>query len=179
MIFFLGYIIKKYKYLLGRNMKLFFRCLIVVLLVLLLLLIIGCGVMLLFMIIYFMCVFNMSVENIGYVLIIVLIIGVVFSLGFGILVDKFDKKCYMLIVIVVFIVGFVVILLVNNVILVVLFFLLINCVYFVFLMVLKVWFFDVLIFSEKVCVFLLNYSFLNIGWMIGLFFGMFLVMYSL
>ncbi|CDL32394.1 Putative transport protein [Enterobacter hormaechei] len=34
----------------------------------------------------------MSVENIGYALTVALTIGVVFSLGFGILADKFDKK---------------------------------------------------------------------------------------
>jgi MFS family permease len=41
----------------------------------------------------------MSVENIGYALTVALTIGVVFSLGFGILADKFDKKRYMLIAI--------------------------------------------------------------------------------
>ncbi|MBS9764841.1 hypothetical protein [Pseudomonas mosselii] len=46
---------------------------------------------------------------------IALTIGVVFSLGFGILADKFDKKRYMMIAIVAFISGFVAIPLVNNV----------------------------------------------------------------
>ena len=121
----------------------------------------------------------MSVENIGYALTVALTIGVVFSLGFGILADKFDKKRYMLIAIVAFIAGFVAIPLVNNVTLVVLFFALINCAYSVFSTVLKAWFADVLTSSEKAHVFSLNYSLLNIGWTIGPPIGTLLVMYSL
>lgn len=109
-------------------------------------------------------------------MIIVFIIGVVFSFGFGILVDKFDKKCYMLLVIIVFVSGFIVIFLVNNVMLVVLFFVFINCVYFVFVIVLKVWFVDNFLFISKMKIFLINYIMLNIGWIIGLLFGMLLVM---
>lgn len=131
------------------------------------------------MTIYLTRVFNMSVENIGYALTIALTVGVVFSLGFGILADKFDKKRYMLIAIVAFIAGFVAIPLVDNVTLVVLFFSLINCAYSVFSTVLKAWFSDVLTSSQKARVFSLNYSFLNIGWTIGPPIGTLLVMYSL
>jgi MFS family permease len=101
------------------------------------------------MTIYLTRVYSMSVENIGYALTIALTIGVVFSLGFGILADKFDKKRYMLIAIVAFIAGFVAIPLVDNVTLVVLFFALINCAYSVFSTVLKAWFSDVLTSSQK------------------------------
>ena len=124
-----------------------------------LLLTIGRGATLPFMTIYLTRVYDMSVENIGYALTVALTIGVVFSLGFGILADKFDKKRYMLIAIVAFIAGFVAIPLVNNVTLVVLFFALINCAYSVFSTVLKAWFADVLTSSEKARVFSLNYSF--------------------
>lgn len=57
-----------------------------------LLLTIGRGATLPFMTIYLTRVYDMSVENIGYALTVALTIGVVFSLGFGILADKFDKK---------------------------------------------------------------------------------------
>ncbi|HDS9357618.1 TPA: efflux MFS transporter YdeE [Enterobacter chengduensis] len=144
-----------------------------------LLLTIGRGATLPFMTIYLTRVYGMSVENIGYALTIALTIGVAFSLGFGILADKFDKKRYMLTSIVAFIVGFVAIPLVDNVTLVVLFFSLINCAYSVFSTVLKAWFADVLTSSEKARVFSLNYSFLNIGWTIGPPLGTLLVMYSL
>ncbi|MCZ5371480.1 hypothetical protein O5559_29110, partial [Escherichia coli] len=53
---------------------------------------------------------------------IALTIGVVFSLGFGILADKFDKKRYMLLAINAFASGFIAIPLVNKVTRVVLFF---------------------------------------------------------
>ena len=144
-----------------------------------LLLTIGRGATLPFMTIYLTRVYDMSVENIGYALTVALTIGVVFSLGFGILADKFDKKRYMLIAIVAFIAGFVAIPLVDNVTLVVLFFSLINCAYSVFSTVLKAWFSDVLTASQKARVFSLNYSFLNIGWTIGPPIGTLLVMYSL
>ena len=144
-----------------------------------LLLTIGRGATLPFMTIYLTRVYNMSVENIGYALTIALTIGVVFSMGFGILADKFDKKRYMLISILAFIAGFVAIPLVHNVTLVVVFFALINCAYSVFSTVLKAWFSDVLTSSEKALVFSLNYSFLNIGWTIGPPIGTLLVMYSL
>ena len=144
-----------------------------------LLLTIGRGATLPFMTIYLTRVYNMSVENIGYALTIALTVGVVFSLGFGILADKFDKKRYMLIAIAAFILGFAAIPLVDNVTLVVLFFSLINCAYSVFSTVLKAWFSDVLTSSEKARVFSLNYSFLNIGWTVGPPIGTWLVMYSL
>ncbi|ALR76750.1 efflux MFS transporter YdeE [[Enterobacter] lignolyticus] len=144
-----------------------------------LLLTIGRGATLPFMTIYLTRRFAMSVEAIGYALTIALTVGVIFSLGFGILADKFDKKRYMLIAITVFIAGFIVIPLANAIPLVVFFFALINCSYSVFSTVLKAWFSDVLSGSEKARIFSLNYSFLNIGWTIGPPIGTFLVMYSL
>ena len=144
-----------------------------------LLLTIGRGATLPFMTIYLTRVYQMSVANIGYALTIALTIGVVFSMGFGILADKFDKKRYMLLSILAFIAGFVAIPLVNNVTLVVLFFAVINCAYSVFSTVLKAWFADVLTPGEKARVFSLNYSFLNIGWTVGPPIGTLLVMYSL
>lgn len=68
---------------------------------------------------------------------VALTIGVVFSLGFGILADKFDKKRYMLLAICGFASGFIAIPLVHNVVVVVLLFALINCAYSVFATVLK------------------------------------------
>ncbi|NTX68008.1 efflux MFS transporter YdeE [Lelliottia amnigena] len=163
----------------GRTMKPSLRRSTAALLASSLLLTIGRGATLPFMTIYLTRVYNMSVENIGYALTIALTIGVVFSMGFGILADKFDKKRYMLISILAFIAGFVAIPLVHNVTLVVVFFALINCAYSVFSTVLKAWFADVLTSSEKARVFSLNYSFLNIGWTIGPPIGTLLVMYSL
>ena len=144
-----------------------------------LLLTIGRGATLPFMTIYLTRVYAMSVENIGYALTVALTIGVVFSMGFGILADKFDKKRYMLVSITAFIFGFIAIPLVDNVTLVVLFFALINCAYSVFATVLKAWFSDVLTPGQKAKIFSLNYSFLNIGWTIGPPIGTLLVMYSL
>ncbi|MBB1200923.1 efflux MFS transporter YdeE [Enterobacteriaceae bacterium 89] len=144
-----------------------------------LLLTIGRGATLPFMTIYLTRQYGMSVEAIGYALTIALTIGVVFSLGFGILADKFDKKRYMIVSIVAFIAGFAAIPLVNNVSLVVFFFSLINCAYSVFSTVLKAWFSDVLSPGDKARIFSLNYSFLNIGWTVGPPIGTWLVMYSL
>ncbi|WP_194205924.1 efflux MFS transporter YdeE [Superficieibacter sp. 1612_C1] len=144
-----------------------------------LLLTIGRGATLPFMTIYLTRRYAMSVEAIGYAMTIALTIGVVFSLGFGIMADKFDKKRYMLVSILVFILGFIAIPVVNNVALVVIFFAMINCAYSVFATVLKAWFADVLSPSEKARIFSLNYSFLNIGWTIGPPIGTLLVMYSL
>ena len=87
-----------------------------------LLLTIGRGATLPFMTIYLSRQYNLSVDLIGYAMTIALTIGVVFSLGFGILADKFDKKRYMLLAITAFASGFIAIPLVNNVTLVVLFF---------------------------------------------------------
>lgn len=102
-----------------------------------LLLTIGRGATLPFMTIYLSRQYNLSVDLIGYAMTIALTIGVVFSLGFGITADKFDKKRYMLLAITAFASGFIAIPLVNNVTLVVLFFALINCAYSVFATVLK------------------------------------------
>lgn len=98
-----------------------------------LLLTIGRGATLPFMTIYLSRQYSLSVDLIGYAMTIALTIGVVFSLGFGILADKFDKKRYMLMAITAFASGFIAIPLVNNVTLVVLFFALINCAYSVLL----------------------------------------------
>ncbi|HEY2452959.1 MAG TPA: efflux MFS transporter YdeE [Scandinavium sp.] len=144
-----------------------------------LLLTIGRGATLPFMTIYLTRQYGMSVEAIGYALTIALTVGVVFSLGFGILADKFDKKRYMIVSILAFIVGFAAIPLMHNVTLVVFFFSLINCAYSVFSTVLKAWFADVLSVGEKARIFSLNYSFLNIGWTVGPPIGTWLVMYSL
>ncbi len=84
-----------------------------------LLLTIGRGATLPFMTIYLSRQYSLSVDLIGYAMTIALTIGVVFSLGFGILADKFDKKRYMLLAITAFASGFIAIPLVNNVTLVV------------------------------------------------------------
>lgn len=144
-----------------------------------LLLTIGRGATLPFMTIYLTRRYAMSVEMIGYAMTIALTIGVLFSLGFGIMADKFDKKRYMLVSIMVFIFGFIAIPSVNNVMLVVIFFAMINCAYSVFSTVVKAWFADVLSATEKARIFSLNYSFLNIGWTVGPPLGTLLVMYSL
>lgn len=44
------------------------------------------------MTIYLSRQYNLSVDLIGYAMTVALTIGVVFSLGFGILADKFDKN---------------------------------------------------------------------------------------
>ena len=132
-----------------------------------LLLTIGRGATLPFMTIYLTRRFQLEVDVIGYALSVALVVGVIFSMGFGILADKFDKKLYMLIAIVAFIVGFIAIPAVNSVALVVFFFSLINCAYSVFSTVLKAWFADVLTPEKKARIFSLNYTFLNIGWTVG------------
>ena len=114
-----------------------------------LLLTIGRGATLPFMTIYLSRQYSLSVDLIGYAMTIALTIGVIFSLGFGILADKFDKKRYMLLAITAFASGFIAIPLVNNVTLVVLFFALINCAYSVFATVLKAWFADNLSSNSK------------------------------
>lgn len=111
--------------------------------------------------------YQLEVDKIGYAMSIALTVGVVFSMGFGILADKFDKKRYMLVAVTAFICGFVAIPLVNSVPLVVFFFALINCAYSVFSTVLKAWFADVLTPEKKARIFSLNYTFLNIGWTVG------------
>jgi MFS family permease len=144
-----------------------------------LLLTIGRGATLPFMTIYLTRQYGMSVEAIGYALTLALTVGVIFSLGFGIMADKFDKKRYMIVAIVAFIAGFIAIPLVHSVALVVFFFALINCAYSVFSTVLKAWFADALSVSDKARIFSLNYSFLNMGWTVGPPIGTWLVMYSL
>lgn len=144
-----------------------------------LLLTIGRGATLPFMTIYLTRQYGLSVDVIGYAMTIALTIGVVFSLGFGILADRFDKKRYMLLAITAFLGGFVAIPLVNEVWLVVLFFALINCAYSVFATVLKAYFSDTLTPTAKARIFSLNYTFLNIGWTVGPPLGTLLVMYSI
>ena len=80
-----------------------------------LLLTIGRGATLPFMTIYLSRQYDLSVDLIGYAMTIALTIGVVFSLGFGILADKFDKKRYMLLAISAFAFGFIAIPLVDSV----------------------------------------------------------------
>ena len=144
-----------------------------------LLLTIGRGATLPFMTIYLSRQYSLSVDLIGYAMTIALTISVVFSLGFGILADKFDKKRYMLLAITAFACGFIAIPLVNNVTLVVLFFALINCAYSVFATVLKAWFADNLSSTSKTKIFSINYTMLNIGWTIGPPLGTLLVMQSI
>lgn len=86
-----------------------------------LLLTIGRGATLPFMTIFLTRQYQLEVDKIGYALSIALTVGVVFSMGFGILADKFDKKRYMLIAVLAFICGFIAIPLVNSVSLVVFF----------------------------------------------------------
>ena len=143
-----------------------------------LLLTIGRGATLPFMTIYLTRQYGMSVEAIGYALTLALTVGVVFSLGFGILADKFDKKRYMVIAITCFIIGFSAIPLSHNVVLVVALFAMINCAYSVFSTVLKAYFSDTLTPSAKAKIFSLNYTVLNIGWTVGPPLGTLLVMQS-
>lgn len=143
-----------------------------------LLLTIGRGATLPFMTIYLSRQYSLSVDLIGYAMTIALTIGVVFSLGFGILADKFDKKRYMLLAITAFASGFIAIPLVNNVTLVVLFFALINCAYSV-LLPCWLWFADNLSSTSKTKIFSINYTMLNIGWTIGPPLGTLLVMQSI
>ncbi|HCT5819541.1 TPA: efflux MFS transporter YdeE [Citrobacter sedlakii] len=144
-----------------------------------LLLTIGRGATLPFMTIYLNRQYHLSVDVIGYAMTIALTIGVIFSLGFGILADKFDKKRYMLLAISAFAFGFIAIPLVHNVVLVVLLFALINCAYSVFATVLKAWFADNLSPAAKAKIFSLNYTVLNIGWTVGPPLGTLLVMQSI
>ena len=144
-----------------------------------LLLTIGRGATLPFMTIYLNRQYAMSVDQVGYAMTTALTIGVVFSLGFGILADKFDKKRYMLLAIAVFLLGFSAIPLVSHAGLVVLFISLINCAYSVFSTVLKAYFSDTLGAAAKARIFSLNYTFINIGWTVGPPIGTMLVMYSI
>lgn len=144
-----------------------------------LLLTIGRGATLPFMTIYLNRQYDLSVDLIGYAMTVALTIGVIFSLGFGILADKFDKKRYMLLAISAFLLGFIAIPLVHSVKLVVLLFALINCAYSVFATVLKAWFADNLSATTRSKIFSLNYTVLNIGWTVGPPLGTLLVMQSI
>ncbi|MHC7430612.1 efflux MFS transporter YdeE, partial [Klebsiella pneumoniae] len=144
-----------------------------------LLLTIGRGATLPFMTIYLTRRFQLEVDVIGYALSLALVVGVLFSMGFGILADRFDKKRYMVWSVLVFILGFSAIPLVNNALLVVIFFALINCAYSVFSTVLKAWFADRLTAEKKARIFSLNYTILNIGWTVGPPIGTLLVMHSI
>lgn len=143
-----------------------------------LLLTVGRGLTLPFMTIYLSEQYAMPLQKIGMALTIALTAGVVFSLWFGILADKFDKKMYMLLSIIIFLGGFVAIPLVNNAVLVVVFYSLINCAYSVFATVLKGYFSDVLEIHQKPKIFSLNYTFANIGWTVGPPIGSLAVLYS-
>lgn len=149
-----------------------------VLLIASLLLTVGRGLTLPFMTIYLSRQYDMPLREIGLALTIALTAGVFFSLWFGILADKFDKKKYMLIAITLFLGGFVAIPLVNNAVLVVVFYSLINCAYSVFSTVLKGYFSDTLEIHQKPKVFSLNYTFSNIGWTVGPPIGTLAVLYS-
>ena len=143
-----------------------------------LLLTIGRGATLPFMTIYLNSQYGMAVDQVGLAMTIAMSVGVFFSLGFGILADKFDKKRYMLIAIATFILSFIGIPLSPNAVLVVIFFSIINCAYSVFATVVKAYFSDMLAPTAKSKVFSLNYSFLNIGWTVGPPLGTLLVMQS-
>ncbi|MCC8379642.1 MULTISPECIES: efflux MFS transporter YdeE [Xenorhabdus] len=149
-----------------------------VLLISSLLLTIGRGATIPFMAIYLSRQYQMPVNQVGFAISIALTIGILFSLGFGILADKFDKKNYMLLAIIAFICGFIAIPLVNHAGLVVAFLSLINCAYTIFATVLKGYFADTLSASTKAKIFSLNYTFVNIGWTIGPPIGTWLLMYS-
>lgn len=143
-----------------------------------LLLTVGRGLTLPFMTIYLSRQYGMPLSEIGMALTIALTAGVVFSLWFGILADKFDKKIYMLLSIVIFLGGFVAIPLVDSAVLVVVFYSLINCAYSVFATVLKGYFSDTLEIHQKPKIFSLNYTFANIGWTVGPPIGTLAVLYS-
>ncbi|WPO93486.1 MULTISPECIES: efflux MFS transporter YdeE [unclassified Pseudescherichia] len=143
-----------------------------------LLLTIGRGATLPFMTIYLNSQYGMAVDRVGLAMTVAMTVGVFFSLGFGILADKFDKKRYMLIAITIFVLSFIGIPLSHNAVLVVIFFSIINCAYSVFATVVKAYFSDTLAPAAKSKVFSLNYSFLNIGWTIGPPLGTLLVMQS-
>ncbi|WP_340608402.1 efflux MFS transporter YdeE [Xenorhabdus bharatensis] len=139
---------------------------------------IGRGATIPFMAIYLSRQYQMPVNQVGFAISVALTVGILFSLGFGILADKFDKKRYMMLAIIAFICGFIAIPLVNHAGLVVVFLSLINCAYAVFSTVLKGYFADTLSASTKAKVFSLNYTFVNIGWTIGPPIGTWLLMYS-
>ncbi|MEQ4669388.1 MULTISPECIES: efflux MFS transporter YdeE [Providencia] len=144
-----------------------------------LLLTIGRGATLPFMAIYLTRQYQMAIDIVGFAMSLALTVGVLFSIVFGILADRVDKKRCMLIAIIAFICGFIAIPLTNHAALVVVFFSLINCSYSVFATVLKGYFSDTLPINIKAKVFSLNYTFLNIGWTVGPPIGTWLLMYSI
>ncbi|EST58842.1 efflux MFS transporter YdeE [Proteus hauseri] len=143
-----------------------------------LLLTIGRGATLPFMAIYLSREYQLPVDDIGIAMSIALTTGIFFSLGFGMLADKFEKKRYMILSIMTFIFGFVAIPLVHSTILVVIFFSVINCSYLVFSTVLKAYFSETLSISAKPKIFSLNYTFINMGWTVGPPIGTLLLMYG-
>ncbi|MBJ3813683.1 MFS transporter [Shimwellia pseudoproteus] len=159
-------------------LKLFPRA-IPVLLICSLFLTIGRGITLPFMTIYLTRHYNLSVHQVGIAMTVALVIGVVFSLLFGVVADKFDKKRYMLLSVAAFLLGFILIPLSQRVDLVVVWFSVINCAYGVFSTVLKSYFSDTLAVYQRPKIFSLNYTFVNIGWTLGPPLGTLLVMHSL
>lgn len=143
-----------------------------------LLLTIGRGATLPFMAIYLSREYQLPVDDIGIAMSIALTTGIFFSLGFGMLADKFEKKRYMLLSIITFIFGFTAIPMVHSTVLVVIFFSVINCSYLVFSTVLKAYFSETLSVSAKPKIFSLNYTFINIGWTVGPPIGTLLLMYG-
>lgn len=143
-----------------------------------LLLTIGRGATLPFMAIYLSREYQLPVDDIGIAMSIALTTGIFFSLGFGMLADKFEKKRYMILAILTFIFGFAAIPLVHSTILVVIFFSVINCSYLVFSTVLKAYFSETLSVSAKPKIFSLNYTFINMGWTVGPPIGTLLLMYG-
>lgn len=143
-----------------------------------LLLTIGRGATLPFMAIYLSREYQLPVDDIGIAMSIALTTGIFFSLGFGMLADKFEKKRYMLLSIITFIFGFAAIPMVHNTVLVVIFFSVINCSYLVFSTVLKAYFSETLSVSAKPKIFSLNYTFINMGWTVGPPIGTLLLMYG-
>lgn len=144
-----------------------------------LLLTIGRGATLPFMAIYLTRQYAMEIDVVGIAMTLAMTIGVLFSIGFGMLADRVDKKPCMSLAVLSFMGGFIAIPLVNNATLVIIFFSLINCAYSVFATVLKGYFADTLAPSVKTKVFSLNYTFVNIGWTIGPPIGTWLLMYSI
>ena len=143
-----------------------------------LLLTIGRGATLPFMAIYLSREYQLPVDDIGIAMSIALTTGIFFSLGFGMLADKFEKKRYMLLSIITFIFGFAAIPMVHSTVLVVIFFSVIDCSYLVFSTVLKAYFSETLSVSAKPKIFSLNYTFINMGWTVGPPIGTLLLMYG-
>lgn len=143
-----------------------------------LILTIGRGATLPFMAIYLSRQYKLPVDDIGIAMSISLTTGIVFSLAFGMLADKFEKKRYMVFSIITFIIAFAAIPMVNSTILVVIFFSVINCSYLVFSTVLKAYFSETLSISAKPKIFSLNYTFINMGWTVGPPIGTLLLMYG-